>query len=101
MATPIDFSKYSMNRLKIDNLTQAHLVGLVYELLKGTCTSNIELEYNMEECFKALTDKLDWNNPEGDRCPFDLTKSLPLKVYRQVKPRKSEKHHRARPDNGY
>ncbi|GKE50120.1 hypothetical protein Tco_1481378 [Tanacetum coccineum] len=26
MATPIDFSKYAMNRLKIDNLTQAHLV---------------------------------------------------------------------------
>ncbi|GJY98337.1 hypothetical protein Tco_0515247 [Tanacetum coccineum] len=33
----------------------------------------------MEECFKALIDKLDWNNPEGDRCPFDLTKPLPLK----------------------
>ncbi|GKE86763.1 hypothetical protein Tco_1560505 [Tanacetum coccineum] len=33
----------------------------------------------MEECFKALTDKLDWNNPEGDRCPFDLTKPVPLK----------------------
>ncbi|GJS78727.1 hypothetical protein Tco_0728608, partial [Tanacetum coccineum] len=23
--------------------------------------------------------KLDWNNPEGDHCPFDLTKPLPLK----------------------
>ncbi|GKE39074.1 hypothetical protein Tco_1462479, partial [Tanacetum coccineum] len=79
MATPIDFSKYVMNRLKIYNLTQAHLVGPVYELLKGTCTSSIELEYNMEECVKALIDKLDWNNPEGDRCPFDLTKPLPLK----------------------
>ncbi|GJV64697.1 hypothetical protein Tco_1475525, partial [Tanacetum coccineum] len=79
MATPIDFSKYAMNQLKIDNLTQAHLVGPVYELLKGTCTSNIELEYNMKECFKALTDKLYWNNPEGDRCPFNLTKPLPLK----------------------
>ncbi|GKB96241.1 hypothetical protein Tco_0982378 [Tanacetum coccineum] len=33
----------------------------------------------MEECFKALTDKLDCNNPEGDCCPFDLTKPLPLK----------------------
>ncbi|GKE39653.1 hypothetical protein Tco_1463058 [Tanacetum coccineum] len=33
----------------------------------------------MEECFKALTNKLDWNNSEGDRCPFDLTKPLPLK----------------------
>ncbi|GKE01589.1 hypothetical protein Tco_1389572 [Tanacetum coccineum] len=79
MATPIDFSKYAMNRLKIDNLTQSHLVGPVYELLKGTCTSNIELEYNLEECFKALTDKLDWNNLEGDRYPFDMTKPLPLK----------------------
>ncbi|GKB24646.1 hypothetical protein Tco_0864047 [Tanacetum coccineum] len=39
MATPIDFSKYAMNGLKIDNLTQAHLVGPVYELLKGTCKS--------------------------------------------------------------
>ncbi|GJZ84542.1 hypothetical protein Tco_0649881 [Tanacetum coccineum] len=79
MATPIDFSKYAINRLKIGNLTQAHLVGPVYELLKGTCISSIELEYNMEECFKALIEKLDWNNPEGDRCPFDLTKPLPLK----------------------
>ncbi|GJS67691.1 hypothetical protein Tco_0682256 [Tanacetum coccineum] len=79
MAIPIDFSKYAMNRLKIDNLTQAHLVGPVYELLKGTCTSNIELEYNIEECFKALTDRLDWNNPEGDCYSLDLTKPLPLK----------------------
>nr|GEX11460.1 copia protein [Tanacetum cinerariifolium] len=79
MATPIDFSKYAMNRLKIDNLTKEILVGPVYNLLKGTCTSSIELEYNMEKCFKALTDKLDWNNPEGDHCPFDLTKPLPLK----------------------
>ncbi|GJT34530.1 hypothetical protein Tco_0924949 [Tanacetum coccineum] len=38
-----------------------------------------ELEYNMEECFKALTDRLDWNNPEGDCRPFDLTNPLPLK----------------------
>nr|GEV73156.1 hypothetical protein [Tanacetum cinerariifolium] len=33
----------------------------------------------MEECFKELTEKLDWTNPKGDRCPFDLTKPLPLK----------------------
>ncbi|GJS67020.1 hypothetical protein Tco_0681584 [Tanacetum coccineum] len=79
MATPIEFSKYVLNRLQIDHLTQEILVGPTYNLLKGTCTSSIELEYNMEECFKALTDRLDWNNPEGDRCPFDLTKPLPLK----------------------
>ncbi|GJT68059.1 hypothetical protein Tco_1019539 [Tanacetum coccineum] len=73
------FSKFSMNRLKIDKLTKEYLVGPVYNLLKGTCTSSIELEYNMKECFKVLTDKLDWNNPEGDRYPFDLTKPLLLK----------------------
>ncbi|GKB94155.1 hypothetical protein Tco_0980292 [Tanacetum coccineum] len=40
--------------------------------------SNIELKYNFQECFNALTDKLDWNNPEGYRYPFDLSKPLPL-----------------------
>nr|GEW46182.1 hypothetical protein [Tanacetum cinerariifolium] len=64
---------------KIDHLTQEILVGPPYNLLKGTCTSSIELEYNMEECFKALTYRLDWNNPERDCCPFDLTNHLPLK----------------------
>ncbi|GKA42942.1 hypothetical protein Tco_0735602 [Tanacetum coccineum] len=39
----------------------------------------IELEYNMEECYKALADRLDWENPKGDRCLFDLSKHLPLK----------------------
>ncbi|GJS66283.1 hypothetical protein Tco_0680847 [Tanacetum coccineum] len=80
MATPIDFSNFAMNRLKIEKLTKAHLVGPVYNLLKGTCQSSIELEYNMEECYKALSDQLDWNNLEGDRCPFDLRKPLPLKL---------------------
>ncbi|GJZ16663.1 hypothetical protein Tco_0552786 [Tanacetum coccineum] len=32
-------------------------------------------------CFNALTYKLDWNNPEGDRYPFDLSKPLPLQGY--------------------
>ncbi|GJW77028.1 hypothetical protein Tco_0138710 [Tanacetum coccineum] len=46
MATPIYFSTYMLNQLKIDNLTQDIL--------------------------------LDWNNPEGDRYPFDLSKPLLL-----------------------
>ncbi|GKC69112.1 hypothetical protein Tco_1114995 [Tanacetum coccineum] len=64
MATPIDFSNFAMNKLKIDNLIQEVLLGPVYNLLKGTCQSSIELEYNMEECYKALTDKLDWEKPK-------------------------------------
>ncbi|GJX30734.1 hypothetical protein Tco_0240589 [Tanacetum coccineum] len=78
MATPIDLSKYVLNRIKIDNLTQDLLFGPAYNLLKGTCTSNIKLKYNFQECFNALTDKLNWNNPEGDRYPFDMSKPLPL-----------------------
>ncbi|GJR31986.1 hypothetical protein Tco_1108218 [Tanacetum coccineum] len=66
MITPIDFSAYAMNQLKISNLTKADLVGPVYNLLKGTCISCVELEYNMEEFYKALTDQLDSKNPKGN-----------------------------------
>ncbi|GKA97536.1 hypothetical protein Tco_0825430 [Tanacetum coccineum] len=38
----------------------------------------IKLEYNMKECYNELNDQLDWNNPEGDRYTFDLSKPLPL-----------------------
>ncbi|GKE12272.1 hypothetical protein Tco_1415823 [Tanacetum coccineum] len=59
MSTPIDFSPYVMNHLKIDNLTQEHLVGPPFNLLKRTCKSHVELEYNIEECYIAVTDRLD------------------------------------------
>ncbi|GJV98022.1 hypothetical protein Tco_1549599 [Tanacetum coccineum] len=55
ISTPIDFSAFDMNRLK-----------------------TMELKYNMEECYRALSDQLDWNNPKGNRCPYDLNKPLPL-----------------------
>ncbi|GJW62891.1 hypothetical protein Tco_0112226, partial [Tanacetum coccineum] len=54
-ATPIDFSNFAKNYLKLDKITKADLVGPVYNLLKGTFQS--------------------------DRCPFDLSKLLPLKVH--------------------
>ncbi|GJX20342.1 hypothetical protein Tco_0223019 [Tanacetum coccineum] len=56
MHTPIDFSAFVMNRLKIDNLTKEILVGLAYNLLKGTCKSFVELDYTMEECYHALSE---------------------------------------------
>ncbi|GKF17253.1 hypothetical protein Tco_0062171, partial [Tanacetum coccineum] len=37
MATPIDFTKFSMNRPKKDKIAKADFVGPVYKLLKGTC----------------------------------------------------------------
>ncbi|GJV23684.1 hypothetical protein Tco_1376379 [Tanacetum coccineum] len=78
MSTPIDFSAYIINGLKITNLTQETLLGPAFRLLKGTRTNYAELEYDFEECYKALSEKLDWENPKGGEYPFDLTKPLPL-----------------------
>ncbi|GJV97717.1 hypothetical protein Tco_1549294 [Tanacetum coccineum] len=65
MSTNIDFSTYIMNGLKITNLTQETLLGTTFRLLKGTYSNYAELEYDFEECYKALSKKLDGENPEG------------------------------------
>ncbi|GJR16723.1 hypothetical protein Tco_0965250 [Tanacetum coccineum] len=78
LATPIDFSAFIMNRLKLNNLTQDVLTGPTYDLMKGTCKSVVELEYHLEEVFKATNDQLDWHNPEGRPYPHDLSKPLSL-----------------------
>ncbi|GKD48114.1 hypothetical protein Tco_1277090 [Tanacetum coccineum] len=56
LATPIDFSAFIMKRLKIDNLTQEVLTDPTYDLIKVTCKSVAELEYHLEEVFKATND---------------------------------------------
>ncbi|GKA21786.1 hypothetical protein Tco_0707748 [Tanacetum coccineum] len=53
MDTPLDFSAFVLNRLKVDTLTP--------ELLTAHTTYT-----------------LDWNNPEGHQYPHDLRKPLPL-----------------------
>nr|GEU49509.1 hypothetical protein [Tanacetum cinerariifolium] len=77
MSTLIDFLTYVIHNLKIDSLTQEILVGHAFNLLKGTCKSFVELEHHFEECYKVVTAQLDWNNPEGQEYPFDLSKPLP------------------------
>nr|GFA43123.1 hypothetical protein [Tanacetum cinerariifolium] len=54
--TPIDFSNFIMNRLNVDTLNPDLLAGLTYELMRGSCTSLTELEYHLEEVYKATTD---------------------------------------------
>nr|GEV92493.1 hypothetical protein [Tanacetum cinerariifolium] len=78
ISTPIDLSAFIMNGLNINKLTQETLLGLAFRLLKGIRSNYAELEYDFEECYKALSEKLDWENPEGSDCMFDLTKPLPL-----------------------
>nr|GEU97823.1 reverse transcriptase domain-containing protein [Tanacetum cinerariifolium] len=75
--TSFDFSVFVLNRLQISNLIQEILVGPAFNLLKGTCKSITELEYHLEECSKAIVERLDWHNPENKPYPFDLRKPLP------------------------
>nr|GEY77164.1 hypothetical protein [Tanacetum cinerariifolium] len=57
--TSIDFSNFIMNRLGVDALTPELLAGPTYELMKGSCKSLTELEYHLEEVYKATIDQLD------------------------------------------
>nr|GEU65386.1 reverse transcriptase domain-containing protein [Tanacetum cinerariifolium] len=61
----VDLFNFLINRLKLDTLTLKLLAGPTYELLKGSCKSLVELEYHLEEVYKATTDKLKWVNLKG------------------------------------
>nr|GEZ10287.1 hypothetical protein [Tanacetum cinerariifolium] len=76
--TPIDFSNFIMNWLDVDTLTPKLLARPTYELMRGSCTSLTELEYHLEEVYKATTDQLDWVNPEGQQYPHNLLEPLPF-----------------------
>nr|GEV09788.1 hypothetical protein [Tanacetum cinerariifolium] len=78
MDTPLDFSNFLMNRLRVDTLTPELLAGPTYELMKGSCKSLIELEYHLEEVYKATTDQLNWVNPKAQQYPHNLLQPLPL-----------------------
>nr|GEZ84677.1 hypothetical protein [Tanacetum cinerariifolium] len=76
--TPIVFSNFIMNWLDVATLTPELLAGPTYELIRGSCNSLTELEYHLEEVYKATTDQLDWVNPEGQQYPHNLLQPLPL-----------------------
>nr|GEX24779.1 hypothetical protein [Tanacetum cinerariifolium] len=76
--TPLDFSNFIMNMINVDTLTPELLAGPTYELMRGSCTSLTELEYHLEEVYKATTDQLDWVNPEGQQYPHNQLQPLPL-----------------------
>nr|GEU78517.1 integrase, catalytic region, zinc finger, CCHC-type, peptidase aspartic, catalytic [Tanacetum cinerariifolium] len=78
MDTPVDFSAFVMNRLKVYTLTLKLLASPTYKLIKGSCKSLVELKFFLEEVYKATTNQLDWNNPRGQQYSHDLPKPLPL-----------------------
>nr|GEV34185.1 hypothetical protein [Tanacetum cinerariifolium] len=78
MDTPVDFFAFLMNQLKVDTLTPELLAAPTYELMKGSFKSLAELEFFLEEVYKATKNQLDWVNPEGQQYPRNLLKPLPL-----------------------
>ncbi|GJV35030.1 hypothetical protein Tco_1407507 [Tanacetum coccineum] len=72
------FGKCMKKFLNKDKITKEYLEGLAFELLKKRFKNSVELEYNLEQCHLALTDKTDWANPKGNRFYDDLSKPLPL-----------------------
>nr|GEY39975.1 hypothetical protein [Tanacetum cinerariifolium] len=72
MDTPVDFTSFLMNRLKVDTLTLELLAGPTYELMKGLCKSLVELKFFLEEVYKATTYQLDWNNLEEQESARDV-----------------------------
>nr|GEZ58167.1 hypothetical protein [Tanacetum cinerariifolium] len=65
MQTTFQMEEPSHLEFDIDTLTPKLIAGPIYELLKGSCKSLVELEYNLEEVYNTTTDQLDWVNPEG------------------------------------
>nr|GFB60886.1 hypothetical protein [Tanacetum cinerariifolium] len=46
-------------QLGVDTLTPELLAGPTYKLMRGSCNSLTELEYHLEEVYKATMDQLD------------------------------------------
>nr|GFA49597.1 hypothetical protein [Tanacetum cinerariifolium] len=78
MQTTQDLEEPSHQEFETDTLTLELLAGPTYELMKGSCKSLVELEFFIEEVYKATTDQLDWNNLEGLQYPHNMLKPLPL-----------------------
>nr|GEY07133.1 hypothetical protein [Tanacetum cinerariifolium] len=69
MDTPVDFSNYLINRLKVDTLTPKLLAGPTYALLKGSCKILKKLNLTKPDTYRSdLKHKeayVAYSNPRG------------------------------------
>ncbi|GKC84347.1 hypothetical protein Tco_1140064, partial [Tanacetum coccineum] len=69
------------NQSWFNDMVNAEKAPVTFEdviVIEGQAPKLHQVEYNFKQCYLALTDQLDWVNPEGDRIPHDLSKLLPL-----------------------
>nr|GFA23159.1 hypothetical protein [Tanacetum cinerariifolium] len=80
--TPIDFFNFIMNWLGVDTLTPELLAGPTYELMRGSCNILTELEYHLEEVYKATTDQVShWGRKRQQFYGFAVNRESALDVY--------------------
>ncbi|GKD07887.1 hypothetical protein Tco_1187572, partial [Tanacetum coccineum] len=63
---------YATTRTGKKKLCKADLEGLAFNLVKAFHKNNVFLQYQMDECHKLLTNKVDMSNPEGHYEPLPL-----------------------------
>ncbi|GJY97018.1 retrovirus-related pol polyprotein from transposon TNT 1-94 [Tanacetum coccineum] len=59
-------------------LCKADLEGPAFNLVKAFHKNNVFLQYQMDECHKLLTNKVDMSNPEGHQILRNIYEPLPL-----------------------
>ncbi|GKD26928.1 hypothetical protein Tco_1233142, partial [Tanacetum coccineum] len=59
-------------------LYKADLEGLAFNLVKAFHKNNVFLQFQMDECHKLLTNKVDLVNPEGHQILRNIYEPLPL-----------------------
>ncbi|GJS60228.1 hypothetical protein Tco_0655012 [Tanacetum coccineum] len=72
------FIKWFCRRTGKKKLCKADLEGPAFNLAKAFHKNSVFLQYQMDECHKLLTNKVDLSNPEGHQIPQNLNEPLPL-----------------------
>ncbi|GJU76725.1 hypothetical protein Tco_1273795 [Tanacetum coccineum] len=72
------FIKWFCRRTGKKKLCKADLEGPAFNLVKAFHKNNVFLQYQMDECHKLLTNKVDLGNPEGHQILQNIYEPLPL-----------------------
>ncbi|GJU73781.1 hypothetical protein Tco_1265186 [Tanacetum coccineum] len=69
---------YAATRTGKKKLCKADLEGPAFNLVKAFHKNSVFLQYQMDECHKLLTNKVDLSNPEGHQILRNIYEPLPL-----------------------
>nr|GEU40082.1 hypothetical protein [Tanacetum cinerariifolium] len=67
------FIKWFCKKIGKKKLSKSNLEGPTFKVVKTFHENNISLKFQMEECYRLLTDQVDLVNPEGHRLVPDVS----------------------------